>query len=144
MADVVERRGKCLCGAIGITAKTAGNSVGACHCDMCRRWGGGPFMEIDCGSDVVMEGETLAIFDSSPWAERGFCSKCGSHLFYRLKETGQHMIPVGIFDDDEDLVFDHQVFVDKKPSFYDFDNDTHDMTEAEVFAKYGAPESSPD
>ena len=144
MADVVERRGNCLCGAITIVARNAGTSVGACHCDMCRRWGGGPFMEIDCGSDVLVEGGTLAIFDSSPWAERGFCSKCGSHLFYRLKETGEHMVPVGIFDNDEGVVFDHQVFVDKKPSFYDFDNDTHDMTEAEVLAKYGAAESSPD
>ena len=144
MPDVAERRGNCLCGAIRITAINAGNSVGACHCDMCRRWGGGPFMAIDCGSDVVVEGETLVLFDSSAWAERGFCSKCGSHLFYRIKETGQHMVPVGVFDDDQDLVFDHQVFVDKKPPFYDFSNETHDMTEAEVFAKYGASESSAD
>ncbi len=138
MSDVVERRGKCICGAIGITAKSAGNSVGACHCRMCRRWGGGPFMEIDCGGVVAIDGEeNLAVFNSSAWAERGFCKQCGSHLFYRIKETGQHMIPVGIFDNDEGLVFDHQVFIDEKPSFYHFSNETNDMTGAEIFAKYG-------
>ncbi len=138
MSDVVERHGECLCGAIGVTAKSAGSSVGACHCKMCRRWGGGPFMEIDCGGVVAIDGEeNLAVFNSSAWAERGFCKQCGSHLFYRIKETGQHMIPVGIFDNDEGLVFDHQVFIDEKPSFYHFSNETNDMTGAEIFAKYG-------
>jgi hypothetical protein len=46
MSETTERRGHCLCGAIQIAAKTAGNRVGACHCNMCRRWGGGPFMEM--------------------------------------------------------------------------------------------------
>lgn len=139
MSDTTERQGKCLCGAIRITAKNASNHVGACHCDMCRRWGGAPLMEIDCGADVSIDGaENVSVFDSSAWAERGFCSKCGTHLFYRLKETGQHMIPVGVFTDDENLIFDHQVFIDEKPSFYRFANETHDMTGAEIFAKYGA------
>ncbi len=96
-------------------------------------------MQIACGSDILIDGnENISVFDSSMWAERGFCSKCGTHLFYRIKETGQHMIPVGIFDDDETLVFDRQVFVDEKPSFYRFANETQDMTGAEVFAKYGS------
>ena len=137
--DVTERRGNCLCGAVRITAKNAANKVGACHCDMCRRWGGGPYMEIDCGADVSFDGEeNVSVFGSSAWAERGFCGKCGTHLFYRIKETGQHAIPVGIFEDDEGLLFDHQVFIDEKPSFYRFANETDDMTGAELFAKYGS------
>ena len=93
-------------------------------------------MEIDCGMDVLIDGnEHLSVFDSSAWAERGFCSKCGSHLFYRIKETGQYMIPVGLFDDDENLVFESQVFIDEKPSFYRFENETEDMTGAEIFCQ---------
>ena len=96
-------------------------------------------MEIDCGADVTIDGEeNVSVFDSSAWAERGFCRQCGTHLFYRLKQTGQHMVPVGIFDDDENLVFEHQVFIDEKPSFYRFANETEDMTGAEIFAKYGS------
>ena len=131
-------KGSCLCGAIRITANNFKNKVGACHCGMCRKWGGGPLMAVNCGSDVSFEGkENISVFNSSDWAERGFCKKCGSHLFYRLKESQQHIIPVGLFDNQELFVFNNQVFIDKKPSFYSFANKTHDMTEAEVFEKYG-------
>ena len=95
-------------------------------------------MEIDCGTDITFEGEEdITVYNSSDWAERGFCNKCGSHLFYRLKETRQHMVPVGLLDDQESFVFESQVFIDKKPSFYSFSNKTNDMTEAEIFAMYG-------
>ena len=138
MPEVTERQGKCLCGAVRITVKTASNSVGACHCSMCRQWGGGPLMVIECGTDVVIDGEAhVSVFDSSPWAERAFCRECGSHLFYRLKSTGQHMVSIGLFEADERLVFDHQVYIDEKPAFYSFANETEDMTGAEIVAKYG-------
>ncbi len=96
-------------------------------------------MVVDCGTDVDFENvETLTIFNSSDWAERGFCGTCGTHLFYRLKESGQHMVPAGILDVEGDCNFDHQVFIDKKPSYYSFSNKTKDMTGAELFALYGA------
>lgn len=141
MSDVIEGRGSCLCGATRITAKSINQkNVGACHCTMCRKWGGGPLMAVDCGTDVSFEGEkNISVFDSSKWAERGFCNKCGSHLFYRLKESKQYIMAVGLFDDDKLFVFDHQVFIDEKPSFYRFANETNDMTGAEMFAKYAPP-----
>lgn len=141
MSNKIERQGQCLCGAVTVTAKEAGNSVGACHCRMCRRWGGGPFMEVDCGSAVSFGGEdNVSVFDSSAWAERGFCGQCGTHLFYRLKETGQHMIPVGLFESDDNLVFESQVFIDEKPGFYSFANETKNLTGAELFAKFAPPD----
>jgi len=101
-------------------------------------------MEIDCGSEVLIDGkENVSVFDSSAWAERGFCSNCGSHLFYRIKETGQHMMPVGIFEDNEKFVFENQVFIDEKPSFYRFANETRNLTGAEVFAMYGSSDTGP-
>lgn len=135
------RQGHCLCGSVTITAAHSGNDVGACHCHMCRRWGGGPFLELNCGSEVVIDGnEHVTVFNSSAWADRGFCSKCGTHLFYRLKDADEYMVPVGLFDKDAGLVFDHQVFIDEKPSYYSFANSTLEMTGAEVFAKFGSPE----
>ena len=137
MSESIKGKGSCLCGAIRITANI-NNNVGACHCGMCRKWGGGPLMAINCGTDVSFEGEeNISVFNSSDWAERGFCKKCGSHLFYRLKESKEHIIPAGLFDDQGSFVFDNQVFIDKKPPFYSFANKTDDMTEAEVFEKYG-------
>ena len=96
-------------------------------------------MAVECGDDVSFEGEAnISVFDSSKWADRGFCSKCGSHLFYRLKEPVEYIMPVGLFKDQSAFVFKGQVFIDRKPAFYSFANETSDMTEAEIFAKYGA------
>ncbi len=50
------------------------------------------------------------------------------------------MVPVGLFDEDTSLNFDRQVFIDEKPAYYSFANETLDMTGAEVFAKFGAAE----
>ena len=138
MTEAVNKNGSCLCGAVSFTTSNFSKKVGACHCGMCRKWGGGPFMEVDCGTNISFKGEeNITVYNSSDWAERGFCKKCGSHLFYRLKESNQHMVPVGLFDDQEPFVFDSQVFIDKKPSFYSFANQTNDMTEAEIFEIYG-------
>ncbi|MBW4512336.1 MAG: GFA family protein [Scytonematopsis contorta HA4267-MV1] len=141
MANVSVAQGSCLCGAVRISAKNMINLVGACHCNMCRKWGGAAFLAVECGSDVSFSGEeNIGVYQSSEWAERGFCQKCGSHLFYKLKQNNQHFIPVGLFDNSEGLRFDHQVFIDEKPEYYSFANETHNMTGAELFAQF-APTS---
>ena len=138
MTEASNKTGSCLCGAVRVTVMNAPDKVGACHCDMCRKWASGPYMEITCDSGVSFDGEeNISVYESSDWAERGFCKICGSHLFYRLKETRQHMMAVGLFDDQRELVFDNQVFIDKKPEFYSFSNKTKDLTEAQIFEMFG-------
>lgn len=140
MPEQNELSASCLCGAVRMTAKGCNRSLGACHCNMCRKWGGGPLLAVDCGTEVQWIGEEcISVFDSSDWADRGFCSKCGSHLFYRLKGNKQYIVPIGLLDDGTSVVFDHQVFIDEKPDYYAFANKTRDMTGAEVFAKYAPP-----
>lgn len=140
MSDLNEGKGSCLCGAIHLYAKTVSREVGVCHCSMCRKWTGGPLFGVDCGGDVSFEGgENIAMYDSSAWAERGFCKKCGTHLFYRLKAQNQYFVPVGLFDICPEVVFDHQIFIEEKPAFYSFANETKNMTGAEVFAQFAAP-----
>ena len=142
MSNTQPAKGQCLCGAVKITAKAMSRSVGACHCSMCRRWGGGPLLAVDCGSDISFEGEDkVRRFSSSEWAERGFCSQCGTHLFYRLKQADKYIMMPGVFDDAESLVLDHQVFIDEKPAHYEFANETKNMTGAEVFAMFAPPQS---
>ena len=132
--------GKCLCGACQFTATPVDNKIGACHCSTCRGWGGGPFMSVGCGKSVSFNADApIKVYDSSPWAERGFCQECGSHLFYRLKGDGLYFVLAGSFDDLGQVVFDHQVFIDQKPDFYSFANQTHNMTGAEMFAKFAPP-----
>lgn len=92
---------------------------------------------MSCGTDVTFTGEDqIGIYDSSAWAERGFCKSCGSTLFYRFKSNGQHMMSVALFGDLPGLKFTRQVFVDERPDYYEFANETADMTGPEVFEKY--------
>ena len=141
MVSEVERRGSCLCGAVLISLKTTNSHVGACHCSMCRKWGGGPALSLEEVGEVQIEGpENISVFSSSEWAERGFCKTCGTHIFYRLKEGGHYSIPTGLLDNDDDLVLDQQIFIDEKPSFYAFANKTKTMTGAEVYAMFAPPE----
>ncbi len=142
MSETLALDGRCLCGAVGVHASRASRHFGACHCKMCRQWGGGPYLAFEAGADVSFDGEEhISVYDSSPWAERGFCRQCGSHLFYRIKQGPIYMLPPGLFDDDAGFVFGRQVFVDRNPGYYRFANETDEMTEAEVFAKYAPPES---
>ncbi|MCI5072332.1 GFA family protein [bacterium] len=125
----------CLCQSVKMNVASNNRSIGACHCGMCRKVAGGPLLAVDCGQDVQISGqEHIGVYSSSDWAERGFCKVCGSSLFYRLKEEQQYFIPAGLFDD-QNFKLDHQIFIDHKPSYYDFANETHTMTEQEVFEK---------
>lgn len=134
MTEHVNIDGSCLCGAVEIEAKNVAPSIGACHCRMCRRWTSGPMQTVDCGTAVSIAGEeNIGTYDSSQWAERGFCKQCGSTLFYRLKNNGQYFMAAGLFDNLDGFIFDHEVFVDEKPCFYDFAQDTRKMSGQEVF-----------
>jgi hypothetical protein len=135
--STIEAKGACLCGAVTIATKTMSLRAGACHCSSCRRWSAGPFLNVDCGSEVIVEGDELAIYDSSDWAERGFCKKCGSSLFYRFKKSGKHMVSAALFGEVPELTMTHQVFVDQRPSYYEFSQETKMMTGPEVFALFG-------
>lgn len=128
--------GQCLCGAVGVTATPKRPHVEACHCAMCRRWGGGAFLGVQCGDDVSFTGEDhIARYASSDWAERGFCKQCGSNLFYRFTPANNYSLPAGLFDDDGDLSLGEQIFIDEKPGWYDFAQDTVKKTGAEVIAE---------
>ncbi len=133
-------KGSCLCGSITLKVSAMKTGLGVCHCGMCRKWSAGPFLAVDCGSDVKIEGEEhLGVYHSSDWAERAFCKKCGTNLFYRFKKTQQYIVSSEIFTETE-LNFDHQIFIDEKPDYYAFSNETKNMTGAEVFAAFAAKE----
>ncbi len=141
MSQNINIEGGCLCGGVSIAAKAEKKSIGVCHCSMCRKWTGGPLVTIECGTDVSFTGEdNVSVFNSSAWAERGFCKQCGSHLFYRLKEANKYTMPAALFSGVDDFVFDHQIFIDEKPPYYDFANDTEKITGAEIFAMYAPKE----
>lgn len=130
--------GHCLCGAVSFTTPDA-KKIGACHCGYCRRWGGGPLLAVHCGVDVAFRGaDQIAVYPSSRWAERAFCRKCGTHLYYKLLATGEYFVPAGTLDSN-DFEMDSQIYVDRKPDYYAFANRTRMLTEQQVVEQYAPP-----
>jgi hypothetical protein len=124
--------GKCLCGAVTFTAHDVDPRMHVCHCSMCRRWAGGPTFSVAC-ERVEFQGEQhISRYASSPWAERGFCVRCGSGLFYRLTERNQYILQMGSFDDPALFRVASEIFVDDKPDSYELAG-THPRLTAEEF-----------
>jgi len=128
--------GRCLCGAVRFEADGVPHEVGACHCDMCRRWTGGPNFAVEAEAVRFEGAQNIGRYCSSAWAERGFCKVCGANLFYRLIDTGRYFLATGTFDDQSGFKMTTEVFIDEKPGYYTFADETSKMTGAEVFAKY--------
>ena len=129
--------GSFLCGAVTVEINPPTNTFDACHCSMCRKWAGGPVMTVEGGDHPHITGkDAITVYSSSEWAERGFCKHCGTHLFYRLKNSNFCNFSAGLFKEVENFKFHVQIFVDSKPSSYEFANQTEMMTEAEVIAKF--------
>ncbi|WP_432698357.1 GFA family protein [Marinobacterium sp. YM272] len=136
MAGDNTQTGHCLCGKVSVTATLKNHNVDACHCEICRRWSGGPMLAVACDGEPAFSGEShIGVFDSSDWAQRGFCKECGTHLFYRLKEGGFYALPVGLLDSADGWTLHAQVFIDEKPGFYAFSQRTAELTGAELFAQ---------
>lgn len=126
--------GKCLCGAIAVSVEELRN-VDVCHCSMCRRWTGGPMFAVHSHAPVRFSGSEPARYRSSEWAERGFCPTCGTHIFYHLLPTDEYVLTAGLFQDQPfNLVT--EIFIDEKPDFYDFRNETRRLTGQQAFEQF--------
>ncbi len=130
------RTGQCLCGAVRFTADDTKLQFGACHCRMCQRWSGGPFLTTSAAGIRFAGERHLKRHKSSDRAERGFCGQCGSALFYRLLESDSYEMCVGAFDEVDDFVLTSEIFFDRKPDGYALAGEHPRLTEAETIAKY--------
>ena len=93
-------------------------------------------LAVHCGPKVQFEGtESIAVYASSEWAERAFCKNCGTHLYYKLLATGEFFVPAGAFESSE-FELASQIYVDKKPSYYSFANQTPMLTEQQVIEQF--------
>lgn len=132
-----EVHGKCLCESVSVSFTVKNEIFDVCHCGMCRKWGGGPLMTVDAVGKPKFTGEEfIGKYDSSDWAERAFCKKCGTHLYYRLKGNDFYNLPLNLIDGAENFKFHQQIFIDRKPANYEFANKTKMKTEAEIFAQH--------
>jgi hypothetical protein len=142
MSDSAEKgfdaTGRCLCGVVTFAAEGVRPGINSCHCTTCIRWVGSPTMAVHVGKVAFGGNQHIARFDSSAWAERGFCKRCGTHLFYRLKESDSYMLSMGSFDDQSAFKLVGEIYIDEKPPAYDFAGDHPRLTAAEFMASIQA------
>jgi hypothetical protein len=127
--------GHCLCGAVTITVTAMQVEVDVCHCAMCQRWGGTFYAGVKGEAAEVSGEDAVTTYRSSPWAERAFCSNCGSNLWYRFLPTGHRSFLAGLFDLPAGFGIERQIFVDEKPDWYDIAQASPMLTGAETIAE---------
>jgi hypothetical protein len=121
MKDV---HGHCACGAVEISIKEYGNFIYACHCDDCRRRNSGPQFAVDPGTSENVE--FLKGADKiTRWQDediyRGFCSVCGTNLFWYKPEDDHYCMNAELFDDViRNASFELEIYYDHKPAHYTF------------------------
>lgn len=115
-------KGQCNCGGVAFTIATEElRPPSACHCSQCRRWSG----HVWSGTTVKTEDLSfqsdgpLTWFRSSAQAERGFCSDCGSSLFYRPIDSDHVSVAVGSLEGPTGTHLRRHIFVGSKGDYYD-------------------------
>ena len=138
-----EHTGQCLCGTVRLQITGVNPDVHACHCENCRRQSGVCTMTVMVPPDgLTMQGtEAVTTYQSSDWAARSFCSRCGTSLWYRFTEPGEqadYFLNAGLLDDLTGLKLTQEIYYDRKPDAWAFAGDTEKLTGAEVEALYAA------
>lgn len=115
--------GRCLCGGVRYEVRGPLRDVWACHCSQCRQTTGNFLTSTNAArSDLVLLAEaTLTWYRSSDIAERGFCARCGSNLFWRRIAPDSDTISIlaGTLDPPTGLKLVAHIFVADKSDYYE-------------------------
>lgn len=113
--------GSCHCGAVRFEVRADLRAADACHCIQCRKQTGHSLVSTNVlRKDLAVEGaENLTWFQSSEKVRRGFCSRCGSALFWDPVHLDLMGVAMGAFDAPTGTRLDHHIFVSQKGDYYD-------------------------
>lgn len=117
-------KGSCMCGSIQFEYIGEPFSFNLCHCKMCQKFSGtsfGAFIGVNKKDFSYTSGKGyITIFESSDWASRSFCSKCGSSLMYLYNEKPDaYFVSAGLFDEKIDFKPEKHIFVKDKCNWYE-------------------------
>ncbi|HLZ97999.1 MAG TPA: GFA family protein [Steroidobacteraceae bacterium] len=120
----VKQTGGCLCGGVRYVVNGPLREVIACHCSQCRRTSGHYAAMSSAPSEhlKLTSSHTLTWYQSSATAERGFCSTCGSNLFWRQFDSGATSITAGTLDTPTGIAMARHIYVADKSDYYTLDD----------------------
>tara|TARA_A100001037_G_C14739163_1_gene452378 strand:- start:120 stop:608 length:489 start_codon:yes stop_codon:yes gene_type:complete len=120
-SDDVRATGACLCGAVRYQVRGPLREIIACHCSQCRRMSGHHVAATATAREnlEITGRESLTWFRASPDAQRGFCAKCGSTLFWEADARDYTAIYAGSLDAGSGLTLAAHIFVGDKGDYYE-------------------------
>ncbi|APG48582.1 GFA family protein [Phaeobacter porticola] len=111
-------KGSCLCGNIQFETAARPNGVSMCHCGQCRRQSGGIWSSAYVAdTDLVITGE-VSWYAASSVAQRGFCARCGSFLFWKACTESNISFSLGAVEAPTGLSLEKHIFVADKGDYY--------------------------
>ena len=120
-------KGTCLCGAVTLEVEgELEHAPEACHCSQCRKQSGHVLAAVNVRrSALKIHGEDrVTWYRSSDKVRRGFCSVCGSTLFWKPTMEGYEFtaVAMGLFERPTGTRLVKHTFVADKGDYYDIDD----------------------
>jgi hypothetical protein len=122
MNDATESHsGGCACGAVRYRASGALRPVVACHCSQCRKalTNYGAFTAVARAGFAIDNEAGVTWYESSPGVRRGFCTRCGSALFWDNAAAEHVSIAAGTLDRPDEVRLVRHIYVADKADFYE-------------------------
>ncbi len=81
---------ECQCGQVRFALPGPAGALTACHCSQCRRLSGHYAASFDADETAVQwhDRQGLAEYETPNGGKRGFCTGCGSSLYFRAPDGG--------------------------------------------------------
>jgi hypothetical protein len=113
--------GGCQCGAVRYALAAAPGGTNICHCRMCQKAAGSPFMAFTgvALADLVWTRGAPKTFVSSAIAERGFCGDCGTPLTYRPLAHDRIAVTICSLDNPAAFAPTRQLGIESKVAWLD-------------------------
>lgn len=115
--------GGCACGGVRYEVRGPLRDVIACHCVQCRRTSGHFVAATACRRPAfnLLNGATLKWYVAVPGFRRGFCSECGSSLFFEEEGGERVSIAAGSLDQPQGLTIAAHIFASEAGDYYEID-----------------------
>jgi hypothetical protein len=113
--------GSCMCGKVKFEISTPLSPADACHCRQCRKQSSHYFVSTNVPrSALSVSGQGgITWYQSSPKVRRGFCSSCGSSLFWDPQAKDWISVAMGAIDAPTGTRLEKHIFVAEKGDYYD-------------------------
>ena len=117
-------KASCLCGGIQFTTKGYHRNIQNCHCIQCMKTHGhhAAYTRVEEQNIKFIKKRTLKWFRSSKRAKRGFCSKCGASIFFKILGKKDIHIAAGMFNRPVKLKTIANIFTKGKLDYYKLDH----------------------